>query len=72
MNKSVARHAVTVSVIVSVMVTLVLALDIAPWLRGGVGWRWPYVPGFSVLRLLPGIVALAIYVAGTLLWLAQT
>src|SRR5574341_1794803 len=53
-------------VILALLVTLALAVDLTPLLRGGAGWRWPYEVPAESLRLLPGLIALAIYlVAGT-------
>ncbi|MCC6904249.1 MAG: hypothetical protein IT326_00300 [Anaerolineae bacterium] len=48
---------------VSVLLTLALAMNLLPDLRGGAGWRWPYEAPTDALRLLPGILLLAAYLA---------
>jgi hypothetical protein len=41
-----------------------LAFDLYPGLRGGAGWRWPYVPGESLLAVIGLALALAGYLVG--------
>ncbi len=48
------------------LVLLAFLLDWWPFLRGGYGWRWPYVaPTWNRLpRMLPALLVLILYVAG--------
>lgn len=71
MQKSFARYSIVIAVGLSALVTLALALNLTPWIRGGAGWRWPYeVPG-QPLRLLPGALALVVYLVGAMVWLGR-
>lgn len=42
---------------------LAFGFNLTPWLRGGPGWVWGYVPVENAARLLPLIAALASYLA---------
>ena len=50
----------------SLGIVIALLFDIVPFLRGGFGWRWPYTSPSreTVQRLLPGVLTLAVYLAG--------
>ncbi len=58
---------VLIASLIALLVTLALALDLTPLLRGGAGWRWPYSIPDPAAWLLPGLVALATYL-GVGLW----
>lgn len=51
---------------ISLAISLALTLDLVPFLRGGFGWRWPYVPldKSSTTRMLPAVAFLFLYVWG--------
>lgn len=53
-------------ILVTIFVVLALLFDVIPFLRGGFGWRWPYTAPtmITLRRLLPGVAALSIYLAG--------
>ncbi len=50
---------------------VVFSLDLTPWVRGGYGWRWPYVSA-SLADLLRLTVVAGIYIVGTVILLRQT
>jgi hypothetical protein len=54
----------------SLLLTLGLAFDVSPWLRGDLDWRWAYAPVVAPLRI--GLVAaiFASYIGGSA-WLWQ-
>lgn len=49
----------------------IIALDLTPWVRGGYGWRWPYIP-VAFMRVLPLLLTTAVYLAGVWLVLTRT
>ncbi|MEK7277422.1 MAG: hypothetical protein AAB427_08750 [Chloroflexota bacterium] len=54
---------------VSVVLTLALAFDLSPWLRGDVDWRLSYKPIFSLDRVLRAALCLLAYiVAAVFAW----
>ncbi len=53
----------------TLLVALALTLDASEWLRGGYGWRWPYLLA-PVARWLPLIGVAALYLAGAA-WLQR-
>src|SRR5512134_240142 len=53
--------------VVSLGLTAALAVDLSPWLRGDLDWRWDYVPIYSWDRVLRVAACLAIYIAGAAL-----
>ncbi len=57
---------ILVIVILTVILAVFIGADLFPYLRGGWGWRWPYVPA-SVLRTIPLVLATILYIAGS--WL---
>jgi hypothetical protein len=60
-NPRFPRWALVTSAI-TLMIALAYAVDLSPWLRGGFGWRWEYVPApLGRAAVLAG--ALAVYVA---------
>ncbi len=69
-NSPSARTTLLVTAL-ALLVTLALALDLTPLLRGGAGWRWPYEVPAQPLRLLPGLLALVLYLALGEWWLAR-
>ena len=50
----------------SIAIVLAILFDIVPFLRGGFGWRWPYLqPSWQTFKtLLPGILGLILYLIG--------
>ncbi|GAB4512651.1 MAG: hypothetical protein OHK0046_12520 [Anaerolineae bacterium] len=52
-------------------VALIIALDVTPWVRGGYGWRWPYIP-VAFVRVLPLLMITAVYLLGAFLLLQRT
>jgi hypothetical protein len=60
----------TVTAVVTVAFLIVLATNVAPWLRGPKAWRWPYaIPGATSRLWLPAML-LVLYVA-LAVWLAR-
>ncbi len=55
----------------SLLLALLLALDVLPFLRGGFGWQWPYNPA-PLGRALPLFLATAAYLVGAWLVLQYT
>lgn len=55
------ERSILIAAVLALSITLALALNLSPLLRGGAGWRWPYEAPDQPLRLLPGIAALALY-----------
>ena len=55
----------------SLALALALAADWWPFLRGGYGWQWPYEP-VDAARLLPLILAVAVYLSGGWFLLRKT
>jgi hypothetical protein len=54
---------------ISVLLSLALALDVSPWLRGGFGWRWQYaVPSWG--QAWP-FLALTLIYAGAIVFLER-
>lgn len=51
------------------LVALLFLVDASEWLRGGYGWRWPYLLA-PVARWLPLIAVAALYLAGAA-WLQR-
>jgi hypothetical protein len=51
-------------VVFSALWAVLLAGDVVPQLRGDYGWRWPYALVREPARLLPLMIALAIYLVG--------
>lgn len=45
--------------LISLLVALAFAVDLSPWLRGGYGWRWQYLPA----SLTPALIFTAIVIA---------
>lgn len=66
-NPSHTRPLIAAAVL-TLLVALAFAVDLSPWLRGGYGWRWPYVPA-ALIQLLPLALTLIAYCIGAaLLW----
>ena len=42
----------------SVILAVIIAFDVTPWVRGGFGWRWTYLP------VEPSIIPFALLIAG--------
>lgn len=55
--------------LITVLVALAYAVDLTPWLRGGFGWRWEYLPA-PLMRIGVLAVALMVYV-GVGWWLLR-
>ena len=53
------------------LLALVLLFDLVPFLRGGFGWQWPYVP-VALTHMLPLLIVAVIYVVGAGLLLQRT
>jgi hypothetical protein len=53
----------------SLLLAIVLLFDLIQFLRGGFGWQWPYKP-VPLIRVLPLIAALIVYVSGAF-WLLR-
>lgn len=51
---------------IALLVALAFAVDLSPWLRGGYGWRWQYLPAGLSPALKFGAVVLA-YLLGAVL-----
>jgi hypothetical protein len=66
MNQKAQKITVAIILLATVTIGLVIFLDLWPLIRGGYGWRWPYAtrPPDAILRALPGLAALAIYLVG--------
>ncbi len=64
-------RAVLVASLLALLITLVLALDLSPVLRGGAGWRWPYEVPADPLRLAPGMAALVAYLGIGWWWVSR-
>jgi hypothetical protein len=64
--KLVTKYGVPVIVVTTCLTGLALLFNWLPFLRGGYGWRWPYVsPGWAIIpRLVPGIAVLGVYLLG--------
>ena len=71
MRKLTPTRTTALVVLAALLITLALALDLTPLLRGGAGWRWPYEVPERPLNLLPGALALLLYLAGGEVWLAR-
>ncbi len=56
--------------VAALLTALAVRLDVSEWLRGGFGWRWPYVP-LDVMRMLPLMLLAAGYVVGAWLLLRR-
>ena len=52
-------------------VALAVAVDASPWIRGGFGWRWPYIP-VDLSRVLPLFVVTVTYLGGGWLLLQRS
>jgi hypothetical protein len=65
------KPATLLAVVAALLITLALALDLTPLLRGGAGWRWPYEVPSQPARLLPGVLALVAYLGVGGWWLAR-
>ncbi len=59
----------TAVIALMVLITVIIGLDLAPMLRGGFGWRWPYDP-VSIGRVLPLISSTAVFLR-VAFWLLQ-
>ncbi|HEX2620967.1 MAG TPA: hypothetical protein VHL11_12490, partial [Phototrophicaceae bacterium] len=57
--------------LITLVVVLIFAFDVTPWVRGGYGWRWDYLP-VAIGQTIPLIVSLIIYVIGAWLILTRT
>ena len=55
---------------VSLLVAALLLVDLIPFLRGGFGWQWPYIP-MPVARVLPLMAVVLVYGAGAWLLLRR-
>ena len=51
-------------------VALVFGFDLTPWVRGGYGWRWQWIPA-PLERVLPLLLASLIYLIGVLMLLRR-
>lgn len=51
----------------ALLLTLGLAFDISPWLRGDLDWRWPYVPAYLPGQLIRAAAVLSLYIIAALL-----
>jgi hypothetical protein len=51
------------AIALTVILIVFLVGDLFPYLRGGFGWRWPYVP-VALVRMLPLIIATVVYIVG--------
>jgi hypothetical protein len=71
MRKPPSTRTTLIATALALIVTLALALNLTPLLRGGAGWRWPYEVPTQPLRLLPGLIALALYLVIGEGWLAR-
>ncbi len=56
---------------VSLLLALILALDLQPFLRGGLGWQWSYEPA-PLVRAVPLIAGTGIYLVGAWLLVKRT
>jgi len=56
---------------VSLLLALILALDLQPFLRGGLGWQWSYEPA-PLARAVPLIVGTGVYLVGAWLLVKRT
>jgi len=56
---------------ISVLVALIILFDLTPWVRGGYGWRW-MIETVPVVRVLPLIAIMGIYVIGAVWLLSRT
>jgi hypothetical protein len=50
----------------SVLLSLLLALDVSPWLRGGFGWRWQYAAP-ALRQVWPFLTLTAVYTGAIIL-----
>lgn len=57
------NRSILIIIALTTLLTLIIGLDLTPWLRGGYGWRWAYAPA-DVGRSVPLLVAVAGYVLG--------
>jgi hypothetical protein len=67
MSESYRRQViVTILSSLTIIVALILVLDLWPAVRGGFGWRWPYLPlrVSALAQALPGLTVLFIYLVG--------
>ncbi len=69
MLRNLPRQLVIIALISSLL-ALFLAFDVIPFLRGGFGWQWPYVPAM-LGRIVSLVSATSIYVVGGWLLLKQ-
>lgn len=56
--RSVLLHPLRLIALISLLVALAFAFDLSPWLRGGYGWRWQYLPA----SLIPALIFAAVVV----------
>ena len=47
----------------ALLLTVALAFDLSPWLRGDTDWRWSYLPYLAPARVLAVGAALTLYIA---------
>lgn len=55
----------------ALLLAVVLVVDAVPGLRGGFGWRWPYALPEDMLRALPLLLAVIVYLGGGFLLLRR-
>lgn len=53
------KRVIVVTLVLILVGALVFAIDAIPFLRGGYGWQWPYVP-VALIRLLPLVIAVGV------------
>lgn len=54
---------ISISLALTAVLTLIIGLDLTPWLRGGYGWRWNYDPA-ALGRTVLLVAVTLIYVVG--------
>jgi hypothetical protein len=55
-------RSVWIAALLALVTALAIASDLTPWLRGGFGWRWEYLP-VKLSRILPLTAAAVVYLA---------
>ena len=65
MHRTISRLALIITA-GALLLGLILALDLLPFLRGGYGWQWPYEPE-DLAQVLPLIAGGVVYAVGAIL-----
>jgi hypothetical protein len=70
LKRSIPRWSLVIGAI-TLMIAFAYAIDLTPWLRGGFGWRWEYLPA-PLGRIIVLGIALILYVIIAFWLLRQT